>query len=50
MHLPRCMFFFEAHFSCRLYAVHIPGVLNDRVIGVANPGLDLAGLDTAVHD
>ena len=30
MHLLRCLFFFEAHYSCRLTAVHIPGVLNDR--------------------
>ena len=30
MHLLRCMFFFEARFSCKLSAVHISGVLNDR--------------------
>ena len=30
MHLLRCMFFFEARFSCKLSVVHISGVLNDR--------------------
>ena len=30
MHLLRCMFFFEARFSCKLSAVHISGEHNDR--------------------
>lgn len=30
MGLLRCLFFFEAHFSCQLVAKYLPGPLNDR--------------------
>ena len=30
MHLLRCLYFYEAHFQCKLIAEHIPGTLNDR--------------------
>ena len=30
MHLLRCLYFYEAHFECKLTTEHIPGIHNDR--------------------
>ena len=39
--LLRCMFFFEAKYSCTLAATHIPGVLNDRADDLSRNRADL---------